>query len=204
MRALEIHDRDGWRRPRLLRFGPLTGVVSYLTEMVARYVVRSYTHDIARRLHLLYARREAQAADGSSERHLLAGARAEADLVSSGYRGGTFPAVVSGLAAVPLVAGLSRPLGTLDWLDATVQAVLGGVLFVLFGVVSYVLLQGAATARRRAHLLMKQPLEALWETIGRAGRPPQDDATTFAAVAIVLTFLGWFLLPAVVAVAVAT
>ena len=50
---------------------------------------------------------------------------------------------------------------------------------------------------------MDGPLQALWQTLGRAGRPPEDDATTFAAIAVVLTFLGWFVIPVVVAVLVA-
>ena len=63
------------------------------------------------------------------------------------------------------------------------------------------LLQGSSTARQRARLLLDAPLQALWATLGRAGRPPEDDAATFAAVAIVLTFLGWFVVPALVALA---
>jgi hypothetical protein len=203
MRALEIHDRDGWRHVRIARLGPVSPVFEYLAELVAKYVVRSYTSDVARRLNLLYARREAQARLGTPERNLLEQARTEAERVAAGYRGASFPAIVSGIAAVPVVAGLARGLGGLDWLDGTVQVILGLILFAVFGVVSYVLLQGAATARRRARLLMDGPLQALWQTLGRAGRPPEDDATTFAAIAVVLTFVGWFIVPVVVAVLVA-
>jgi hypothetical protein len=203
MRALEVHDRDGWRHVRIARLGPISPVFEYLAELVAKYVVRSYTSDVARRLNVLYARREAQAKAGTPERHMLEQARIEAERVAAGYRGAAFPAVVSGIAAVPVLAGLARGLGGLNWLDGTVQVILGIVLFAVFGVVSYVLLQGAATARRRARLLMDGPLHALWQTLGRAGRPPEDDATTFAAIAVVLTFLGWFVVPVVVAVLVA-
>jgi hypothetical protein len=201
MRALEIHDRDGWRHPRTVRFGPVTPILEYLAEMVAKYVVRSYTSDLARRLNVLYARREAQSLAGSPERNLLEQARIETERVAAGYRGATFPAVVSGIAALPLVAGLARGVGGLNWLDTTVQVVLGLILFALFGLISYVLLQGSSTARQRARLLLDAPLQALWATLGRAGRPPEDDAATFAAVAIVLTFLGWFVVPALVALA---
>ena len=172
MRALEVHDRDGWRHVRIARMGPLSPMLEYLAELVAKYVVRSYTSDVARRLNVLYARREAQARVGTPERHLLGQARIEAERVAAGYRGAAFPAVVSGIAAVPVLAGLVRGLGGLDWLDGTVQVILGLILIVVFGVVSYVLLQGAATARRRARLLMDGPLQALWQTLGRAGRPP--------------------------------
>jgi len=203
MRALEIHDRDGWRHVQVVRMGPATPVVEYLAELVARYVVRSYTQDVARRLYLLYARREAQATLGTPERNLLAQAREEAERVAAGYGGASFPAIVSGIAAVPLLAGLVRGLGGLDWLDDTVQLVIGAIAIAVFGLISYVLLRGAATARQRARLLMDSPLRALWDTIGHAGRPPEDDATTFAAIGIVLTFVGWFVVPVVVAVLVA-
>src|SRR5690349_23535765 len=108
MRALEIHDRDGWRHVQVVRMGPATPVVEYLGELVARYVVRSYTQDVARHLYLLYARREAQATLGTPERNLLAQARAETERVAAGYGGGSFPAIVSGIAALPVVAGLVR------------------------------------------------------------------------------------------------
>ena len=45
---------------------------------------------------------------------------------------------------------------------------------------------------------MRQPIAALWETIGRAGDPPEDDSVLFATIAIVLTALVWFALPALV------
>jgi hypothetical protein len=111
---------------------------------------------------------------------------------------------VSAIAAVPVLAGFARGLGGLNWLDDTVQLVIGAIAVLVFGLISYVLLQGAAAARQRARLLMDGPLTALWEAVGHAGRPPEDDATTFAAVGIVLTFVGWFVVPVVVAVLVAS
>jgi hypothetical protein len=50
-------------------------------------------------------------------------------------------------------------------------------------------------AHRRIQIATRQPMLALWQTIGSAGDPPKDDALTFAAVAIVLVVLGWILLP---------
>ena len=99
------------------------------------------------------------------------------------------------------MAGLIRGIGGLNWLDQTVQVLLGIGLFLGFGLISYLLLQGASTARHRAPLLLDGPLRALWETLGRAGHPPEDDATTFAAVAIVMTVIGWFVVPAILALA---
>jgi len=60
-----------------------------------------------------------------------------------------------------------------------------------------VLLQGAGLARRRVLVVGRQPMEALYETIGHCGRPPEDDADTIALVAIGLTAVTWFILPVV-------
>jgi len=60
---------------------------------------------------------------------------------------------------------------------------------------AWVMLRGAAVARRRSQLIMGAPLAALWETIGDAGHPPEDDATQIATFAIVLTAVIWLALP---------
>lgn len=75
-----------------------------------------------------------------------------------------------------------------------------GILFVLFFLLSGMLLTGASVARRRSRLIMQAPLATLWATIGHAGNPPEDDATLFATLAIALAAVLWFVLPAAVAV----
>ncbi|MGI8927243.1 MAG: hypothetical protein ACR2HN_11455, partial [Tepidiformaceae bacterium] len=85
-------------------------------------------------------------------------------------------------------------------IDITSRGVLGGALaalFVLFFLLSSVLLRGAAVAHRRSRLIMQRPLAALWETLGHAGNPPEDESKTFATVAVVLTAVIWFIIPAV-------
>ena len=57
------------------------------------------------------------------------------------------------------------------------------------------ILQGATTARRRIKLTLDRPLAALWETIGWCGRPPRDNSSLMAALAIALTIAGWLLIP---------
>ena len=57
------------------------------------------------------------------------------------------------------------------------------------------ILQGAAVARRRIRLTIDRPLNALWETVGSCGHPPEDTASTFAIAAITLTAVGWLLIP---------
>jgi hypothetical protein len=61
---------------------------------------------------------------------------------------------------------------------------------------SWCILRGAAIARHRIKLTVEEPLAALWETIGRCGGPPEDDAQMFAVYAIILTIVGWLVIPA--------
>jgi hypothetical protein len=118
--------------------------------------------------------------------------------VAPGYSGGGVgaPILVAGGIAVPALASLGQRLGALPLDNRWVAGGGVAVLFVLFFALSWVLLRGAAVAHRRSRLIMQRPLAALWETLGHAGNPPQDDSTTFATIAIVLTALLWFVLPA--------
>jgi hypothetical protein len=70
-----------------------------------------------------------------------------------------------------------------------------GVAFVLIAASSWVILQGAAIARRRIKLSLDRPLAALWETVGWCGGPPRDNSSLMAAFAIALTVAGWLLIP---------
>ena len=64
---------------------------------------------------------------------------------------------------------------------------------------SWVIVQGASVAHRRTALIMRRPLEALWQTIGACGVPPEDDSLAFATIGILLTAVAWFVTPIVVA-----
>jgi hypothetical protein len=198
MHALEVLDRDGWRRPRLPRLGPLHAPARLAVEFVAQYVVRSYVADVVRNLTRLYARRESQSAPESQERRVLARARIQTDRLTLGFRGGAsgLPTVLIGGAALPVLASLARQFGAVKPSEP-VLIVGGTVLFLLFAALAFVLLQGAGLARRRVTVVGRQPMEALYETIGHCGRPPEDDADTIVLVAIGLTALTWFILPVV-------
>jgi hypothetical protein len=201
MRALEVLDRDGWKHPRLRRLGPVTGAFEWPVEFVARYVVRSYVANVVRQLGRLYARRESQAETMSAERRSLARARIQVDRLSIGYRGGAsgLPTVLVGGAALPVVASLARQFGAVKPGEAPFL-VGGAVFFVVFAMLAFVLLQGAGLAHRRVLVVSRQPLQALYETIGHCGRVPEDDSATIAAVAIGLTAITWFVVPVVVIV----
>jgi hypothetical protein len=68
--------------------------------------------------------------------------------------------------------------------------------FLLLAAASWVILQGAAIARRRIKLSLDRPLAALWETVGWCGSPPKDTSRTLAAYALIITIVGWLVIPA--------
>jgi len=202
MRALEVLEREGTRDPRLTRLGPVSPLAELAVGLVTGYIVRSYAASIANRLRILYLRREAQSPPALPERKLLARARMEMERVAPDYRSGVGGPVtlIAGGAAVSLLASIARAAGALEFSSGPIQVAIVAVVFVLFFAVSWVLLRGAAIAHRRSTLIMGQPLLALWETIGHAGNPPEDDSKTFATIAVVLAFCVWFVLPAAAAV----
>ena len=73
---------------------------------------------------------------------------------------------------------------------------LGLAAALIFAAIAWIILQGAAVAHRRSRLMLQEPLDALWETIGACGNPPRDDSMTFATIGIVLTAVAWFVTPA--------
>ncbi len=105
--------------------------------------------------------------------------------------------ILAGGAAVPVLASLARKFGHIP-LSGWVIAVIIIALSVIFGSLSWVMIQGAGLAHRRATVIAVPPLRALYETIGDCGNPPQDDGRSIAAVAIGLTAVAWFVLPVVV------
>lgn len=202
IRALEVLDREGYREPRVPRLGPLTPIAAWGAEFVAAYIVKSYAKGIVGAVRSLYVRREAQCEPASPERRLLAHARVEIDRVGPSFSGGGVgaPILVAGGLLLPLLGSLSQYIGAINFGDRWVLTGGIGVLFVLFFLLSGMLLAGASVARRRCRLIMHQPLAALWATVGHAGNPPGDDATFFATVAIAMAGVLWFVLPALAAV----
>lgn len=198
MRALEVLDREGARDVRVSRrFGPLRPLAEEGAAFVAEWIVKAYAQSVIQSLARLYARREAQAAPSTPERTALARARLEAERLVPGFGGGGIgaPALLAGGAVVPLLASIGQYAGAIDFLAGPVILGLFGALFVLFLFLSTILLSGAGLAHRRSELIMRQPLAALWETIGHAGNPPDDDSRMFAVLAIVLSAVVWVGIP---------
>jgi hypothetical protein len=204
--ALETLGRHGYRSavlPRWLRprfFG------RFVVELVARYVVVSYLRRVATELRNIYWLRAIQAAAGTPERPLLRRARVEADglMVIFKRRELGLPSFAIGGILVPVVLTLLRLVQGLSlgsWWASTIVSLVGALVVL---VISAVILRGAAMASRRIRLATRAPLETLYRTIGSCGRPPHDQSRKFAVVAIVLTTLAWFVVPAAIAIAVLT
>jgi hypothetical protein len=203
VKALEVFDRHGWRAPHMpRRLGPLRALARLGVEQVTHMIVRSYARTVANSMRELYARREAQCTFDQPERKPLTRARIAMTRLAPdfGGGGGGLPrflvggAVLSGLiSAVRQIGGVSGG-GLPAWLG------LGTAAVVIFAAVSWIIVQGAAVAHRRSRLMLHEPLEALWETIGGCGEPPRDDSMTFAAIGIALTAVAWFVTPVVVAI----
>jgi hypothetical protein len=197
IRALEVLDRNGARGVRVSGLGPLGPVASYLIRQVAIFVIRSYQSSVVDAMLLLYSRREANAAIGEPARPMLTRARMHMTRLAPGFTRSPLgiPTFLLGGAVISslLQVGVSAASSALDsvWTQAIATVVIG----LLIAAAAWIILRGAAVARRRIRLTTDPPLEALWETIGRCGSPPRDQARTIALIAIILTFIPWVLIP---------
>jgi hypothetical protein len=89
--------------------------------------------------------------------------------------------------------------------DSWAVAVVVGAAGVVVGAgLSWIVLRGSAMASARIRLSVREPLGIVWKDVGYCGRPPRDGARSFAIVAIVLMVGVWIVLPALVALALAT
>lgn len=196
MRSLEVLDRNGARSAKLPPLGFLQPVAAFLVQLVARFIVRNYQAEVIGAIRNLYLRREAQCGRATEERRLLRRARIDADRVAPTLRKNPIgvPAFLLGGAFLgSVLSTLGRAASTASSSRAGV-VVLAAVAFVLTAALSWVVIRGAAVARHRIKLTLDSPLQALWETIGAAGRPPRDAARQFALIATVLPAVGGVLL----------
>jgi hypothetical protein len=197
MRALEVLDRNGARRVRVPRAGPLRPAAEFVVQLVARIIVRSYQSTVSDRLRDLYSRRLAWCAPDDPSRMALVRARLDSQRATSAYKHkntGLPTFLVGGAAASSIGSGL-RGAVTAAGGSAAVAVVATIVIFALLAAASWAILRGAAVARRRIRLTVERPLAALYETIGRCGRPPRDNARTVALYAIVLTIVAGLVVP---------
>jgi hypothetical protein len=203
MRALEVLDRNGARAPKLPKLGPLTPILAWLVQLISRFIVRNHQAEAITAIKNLYVRREANCPKDSPERFMLRRARIDAERV--------LPTLKKNPLGVPtfLLGG-----AVVSWISSLLSSALEGAkskvgliivivaLFVLFALISWSALRGAAVARHRIHLSLDDPLKALWETVGAAGKPPKDSSASFALIAIILSGLALVLIPIILVVVV--
>lgn len=208
--ALESLRRHGFHGSRASRagplpLGPLRPLARWGIQLTARYIVVAYVKTVAMSLRNLYWLREMEAPDGSTELKLLRPARIDAQgLVEiTRTRELGVPTFVVGGLLVPVVATgyrLTSGVALERWWVAALVGLLGALIGVA---ISWTVLRGTAMASRRIRLSVREPLRAVWESIGSCGEPPKDQSRTFAFVAIALTVGAWIVLPTLVAIAIA-
>jgi hypothetical protein len=206
MRALEVLDRNGSGGIRVSGLGPLAPVAQYIVQQVVHFLVKSHLRNVINNLSNLYSRREAAALEHDPHRPLVTRARNQTDRVAAGYKGNPlgFPTFILGGAFLSTIVGSLQGI-ILSAVDSLIgQIVLIIALFAVMVAASWALLRGAAIARRRIKLTTDQPLEALYQTIGRCGRPPQDQARVFALIALILMAIAWITVPVALGVSIIT
>jgi hypothetical protein len=205
--ALETLRRHGFHGSQAgASLGPFRHVVRWLVELVARYLVVSHVKNVATTMRNLYWVREMQAPSSSTELKLLRPARFDAQALVEIMRSREIgvPSFVIAGVLLPVVATTWRLMSGFRF-ENWWAAVLVGVAGVAIGVgLSWVVLRGTALASNRIQLSVREPLQVVWDDVGQCGRPPKDNCRTFAIVAIVVMVGVWIVLPAIVAVALAT
>ncbi len=197
VRSLEVLDRNGARPPKfgpaLRRIGPVKALVQYFVQLVIKFIVRSYLNSAIEAMRRLYIRREANCMPGYEHKAILTRARRDSERLLPGLKKNPIglPTFVIGGVLLPLAqSGLNAALG-----GRTARIIASLVVCLLFLFAAWCIVKGSAVAHRRIRLTAQRPMEALWQTIGRAGNPPKDQARTFSIYAIVLLALALFVIP---------
>ena len=197
MRGIEVLDRNGPRPAKVPNVGPLRPIAQWLVQQVTRWIVRSHLNRLTGRICGLYEKREANSDWGTREHAMLRRARLDARRVQANSSGNALglPTFLLGGAALTSIASGLQSLAR-SAMDSTLGiSVLGFIAVFVLGALSWVALYSAGVARRRIRLSTDQPMKALWETIGAAGKPPRDESYNFAVYAIILLVLAWIVIP---------
>ena len=192
VRSLEVLDRNGHRSIPVPPLSFLAPVVRFLVQIVTQFIVRSYISNVIDSMHRLYERREAASPATWEHLPMLTRARIHTERIRPGFKRSklALPAFLFGGAILsPLVGIAQQAIGSLK--NQPVRIALLVLLFVLLTAVSWVIVQGSAVARHRIRLTASDPLKALYQVIGRAGKPPHDMSTVFAVISLVLTIVSF-------------
>ena len=196
VRALEVLDRNGARSVRM-GAGPLKPIASFVAQQVTQFIVRSHLAAVTDEMLRLYSRREANAALHDPQGRMLLVARLQMERLSPGFKRNALGAIafLAGGAAISGIAnaaasGARAALSNL-YTEIAATVLLGLVIAGL----AWTVVRGAAVARRRIQLTLDGPVKALWQTIGRCGKPPKDPSQLFALFGIVLAAVPWLAIP---------
>ena len=197
VRALEVLDRNATRKIKGPRLGPLSPIVRFFVELVTRFIVRSHLRTVTDELGHLYSRREANCLTGDPVRILLRRGRQDIARIAPGFKRNPLGLPTFILTGAVLSTGISWLQNAFNVFgsSSTGTIVATAALFLFAFLASWIILRGAAVAHRRIGLTIETPLEALYETIGRAGDPPQNQSGTFAVIAIILTLAAVLIVP---------
>lgn len=197
MRSIEVLDRNGARPAAVTHIGPLRPIGQWMIQLVSRWIVRSHLNRLMSNICSLYEKREANVAWSTTEHSMLRRARLDARRVQIGMSRQTLglPAFLLGGAFITTIASALQSVAR-SALDSTTGVVILAIILMLVLVaLSWVALYSAGVARRRIRLSTDQPVMALWETMGAAGKPPRDESYNFAVYAIILLILSWIVVP---------
>lgn len=197
MRGIEVLDRNGPRPAKVPNVGPLRPIAQWLVQQVTRWIVKSHLNRLTGRICGLYEKREANSDWGTQEHSMLRRARLDARRVQANSSGNALglPTFLLGGAALTSIASGLQSLARTAMNSTLGVSILGFVAVFVLGALSWVALYSAGVARRRIRLSTDQPMRALWETIGAAGKPPRDESYNFAVYAIILLVLAWIVVP---------
>jgi hypothetical protein len=197
VRSLEVLDRNGTRKIKVKAAGPLDPVAAYFVGLVTGFIVKSYVSGTIDSMRKLYTRRWANALDGDPAREMLARARYHTEKLTPGFKRNPLgvPTFLLGGAAVS-VAGSAAQGAMRSAISGIIPRIAATVaLFLVLAALSWIVIRGAAIARRRIKLTTEGPMKALWQTIGRCGDPPKDQSKMFALIAVILLVAGWGVIP---------
>jgi len=197
MRSIEVLDRNGARPAAVTHIGPLRPIGQWMIQLVSRWIVRSHLNRLMSNICSLYEKREANAAWSTTEHSMLRRARLDARRVQIGMSRQTLglPAFLLGGAFITTIASALQSVARSALDSTTGVVILAIVLMLVLVALSWVALYSAGVARRRIRLSTDQPVMALWETMGAAGKPPRDESYNFAVYAIILLILSWIVVP---------
>ena len=202
MRALEVLYRNGHRNAKVPSLGPLTFFAKYFVKVFTQLIVRDHVQSVVGSITNLYTRRWTSAPKDTPDAAMLRRAAWHLERVTPGYKGRSL-ALPTFLLGGAFLSSISSLLGNLVDSGKKNTTVLIGLLVVVYLVLfalGWCLLRGAAVARTRIKLALDEPLKILWDTVGAAGNPPQDEAMDFALYAFIILGLSAVVVPAVVAV----